>query len=91
MAALKAQWKGILYSVLASVFVDVILHRLFAPRIEYDFPPSFFVEKASFAELFALTMVRALQLFSPLFEKNSPNEVMVDGVTALDLRLYGNL
>ncbi len=48
MAALKTQWKGILYSVIASVFLDVILHRLFAPRIEYDFPPSLIVEKGLF-------------------------------------------
>jgi hypothetical protein len=57
MAALKAQWKGILYSVLASVFLDVILHRLFAPRIEYDFPPSFFVEKGLFLPAASVALI----------------------------------
>jgi Na+-transporting NADH:ubiquinone oxidoreductase subunit NqrE len=48
MVALKAHWWKILLAVLVSVLVDVILHKLFAPRIEYDFPPSFFVEKGLF-------------------------------------------
>lgn len=35
-------------SVVACTLVDVMLHRLFAPRIEYNFPPSVFVEKGLF-------------------------------------------
>lgn len=48
VAAVKAtRWK-ILVAVFVAVFVDVLLHRVFAPRIEYDFPPSILVEKGLF-------------------------------------------
>jgi hypothetical protein len=57
MGILKAQWKGILYSVLASVLLDVILHRLFAPRIEYDFPPSFITEKGLFLPAASVALI----------------------------------
>jgi hypothetical protein len=45
---LKTRWWKIVLSVVACVLVDVILHRLFAPRIEYNFHPSVFVEKGLF-------------------------------------------
>ncbi len=48
MITLKTNWWKVLVSVLIATFVDVILHRLFAPRIEYNFPPSVFVEKGLF-------------------------------------------
>lgn len=47
-AALKTNWWKIVLSVVACTLLDVILHRLFAPRIEYNFPPSVFVEKGLF-------------------------------------------
>jgi hypothetical protein len=48
MTALKGHWWKILFAVLASVVVDMILHRLFSPRIEYDYSPSVFIEKGLF-------------------------------------------
>lgn len=40
---MKTRWWKIVLSVVACTLVDVILHRLFAPRIEYNFPPSGFL------------------------------------------------
>ena len=57
MSGLKANWGKIVFSVITSVFVDVILHMLFAPRIEYDFPPSFFVEKGLFLPAASVALV----------------------------------
>jgi hypothetical protein len=47
-ATLKTKWWKIALSVVACAVLDVILHRLFAPRIEYNFPASVFVEKGLF-------------------------------------------
>lgn len=44
MIPLKAHWWKILLAVLVSVLVDVILHMFFAPRIEYNYSPSIFIE-----------------------------------------------
>jgi len=48
MFALKTNWWKIFLAVLVAVLVDVILHRLFAPRIEYNYSPSVFIEKDLF-------------------------------------------
>jgi hypothetical protein len=48
MVALKRHWLKLLLAVFVSVLVDVILHRSFAPRIEYNYSPSVFIEKGLF-------------------------------------------
>jgi len=57
MVALKAYWWKILFAVLVSVIVDVILHRLFAPHIEYNFPPSVFIEKGLFLPIVIIALI----------------------------------
>lgn len=57
MVALKAHWWKILLTVLVPVIVDVILHRLFAPRIEYNFSPSVFIEKGLFLPVVIMALI----------------------------------
>ena len=54
---MKAHWWKILLSVVACALLDVILHRLFAPRIEYNFPPSVFVEKGLFLPAASVALI----------------------------------
>ena len=56
-ATLKASWWKILLSVVACALVDVILHKLFAPRLEYNFPPSIFVEKGLFLPAASVALI----------------------------------
>jgi hypothetical protein len=56
-ATLKTKWWKILFSVVACAVLDVILHRLFAPRIEYNFPPSVFVEKGLFLPAASVALI----------------------------------
>ncbi len=48
MSALKKNGWKILLAVFVSVLVDIILHRLLAPRIKYAYPPSIFIERGIF-------------------------------------------
>lgn len=83
MAALKAQWPKILYLVLASVFADVILHRLFAPSIEYDFPPSFFVEKGLFLPAASVALIiwfGTLAIVFAFIQDNLPGNRIMKGL-----------
>jgi hypothetical protein len=83
MAAMKTQWRKILYLVLASVFADVILHRLFAPRIEYDFRPSFFVEKGLFLPAATVALIiwfGTLAIVFAFIQDNLPGNRVMKGL-----------
>ena len=56
-ATLKASWWKILLSVVACALVDVMLHKLFGPRLEYNFPPSIFVEKGLFLPAASVALI----------------------------------
>jgi hypothetical protein len=83
MATLKTQWWRILCLVLASVFADVILHRLFAPRIEYDFPPSFFAEKGLFLPAATVALIiwfGTLAIVFAFIQQNLPGNRVMKGL-----------
>lgn len=54
---MKAHYWKTSFAVLVSVIVDVILHRLFAPRIEYNFPPSALIEKGLFFPAVSIALI----------------------------------
>ena len=82
MAPLKPQWWKIILPVITSVLVDVILHRLFAPRIEYAFPPSVFVEKGLFLPAASLALILwfgTLAVVFALIQNNLPGTKATKG------------
>jgi len=73
MVALKTHWWKILVPVLVSVLVDVILHRLFAPRIEYNFSPSVFVEKGLFLPVVSIALIIWFGSLAIIFDRIQMN------------------
>jgi len=57
MLVLKKHWWKILLAVFVSVLVDVILHRLLAPRIEYNYSPSVLIEKGFFLPAVSIALI----------------------------------
>ncbi len=73
MFILKTHWRKIFLAVLAAVLVDVFLHRLFAPRIEYNSPPSVFIEKGLFLPAAGIALIiwfGTLAIIFPLIQMN---------------------
>ena len=74
-------WK-ILFSVLVAVLVDLILHMLFARRVEYDFAPSFIVEKGFFLPAVSIALLiwfGALAVIFGVIQKNMPGSKVAKG------------
>jgi hypothetical protein len=81
-ATLKTHWGKILLSVVACALVDVILHKLFAPRIEYSFPPSIFVEKGLFLAAASVALILwfgTLAIVFALIQDHLPGDRAVKG------------
>jgi len=57
MLVLKKHWWKILLAVFVSVLVDVILHRLLAPRIEYNYSPSVLIQKGFFLPAVSIALI----------------------------------
>jgi hypothetical protein len=70
---MKTNWWKILVSVLIAVLVDVILHRLFAPRIEYNFPPSIFVEQGLFLPAAGVALIFLFGVVAIVFAVTQEN------------------
>ena len=82
MSTLRANWWKILASIFVAVFVDVILHRFFAPRIEYNFPPSIFVEKGLFllaAGVALIILFGIVAIVFTLIQENMPGTKAMKG------------
>jgi len=74
-------WK-ILFSVLLAVLVDLILHVLFARRVEYNFAPSFFVEKGLFLPAVSIGLLiwfGTLAIIFTLIQNNLPGTKVAKG------------
>lgn len=79
---MKTKWWKIVLSVVACILVDVILHRLFAPRIEYNFPPSVFVEKGLFLPAASVALILwfgTLAIVFALIQERLPGDRAMKG------------
>jgi len=82
MTTLKTNWWKILVSVIIVAFVDMILHRFFAPRIEYSFPPSIFVEKGLFLPAAGMALIILFGIVAIVFtliQENMPGTKTMKG------------
>ena len=78
----KNGWK-ILLAVFVSALVDVILHRLFAPRIEYNYSPSIFIEKGFFLPAVSIALILwfgTLAIIFVLIQTNLSGTKMMKGL-----------
>jgi hypothetical protein len=78
----KNEWK-ILLAVLVSVLVDVMLHRLFAPRVNYNYSPSILIEKGFFLPAVILALIvwfGVLAILFTLIQKNLSGTKMMKGL-----------
>lgn len=74
-------WK-LLFSVLLAVVVDLILHMLFARRVEYNFAPSLFIEKGLFLPVVSMALLiwfATLAIIFTLIQKNLPGTKITKG------------
>ena len=83
MLALKKHWWKILLAVLVSVLIDIIFHRLFAPRIEYNYSPSVLIEKGFFLPAVSMALViwfGSLVIIFALIQGNLSGTKMMKGL-----------
>lgn len=83
MLALKKNGWKIFLAVFVSVLVDVILHRLFAPRIKYSYPPSIFIEKGFFLPVVSAALLvwfGTLAMIFTFIQTNLPGTKMIKGL-----------
>jgi 4-amino-4-deoxy-L-arabinose transferase-like glycosyltransferase len=83
MFALKKNGWKILLAVFVSVLVDIILHRLFAPRIKYDYSPSIFIEKGFFLPVVSVALLvwfGTLAIMFTLIQTNLSGTKMMKGL-----------
>jgi hypothetical protein len=83
MFALKKNGWKILLAVFISVLVDVILHRLFAPRIKYSYPPSLFIERGFFLPVVSAALMvwfGTLAIIFNLIQTNLSGTKMIKGL-----------
>ena len=73
MSALKKNGWKILLAVFVSVLVDVILHRLFAPRIKYAYSPSIFIERGFFLPVVSAALLVWFGTLAIIFTFIQPN------------------
>jgi hypothetical protein len=74
-------WK-ILFSVFVCVLVDLILHMLFARRVEYNFAPSIFIEKGLFLPAVSIALFIwfvTLAIVFALIQNNLPGTKVTKG------------
>jgi len=72
-----------LLAVFVSVLIDVILHRLFAPRIEYNYSPSVLIEKGFFLPAVSIALIiwfGALAIIFVLIQGNLSGTKMMKGL-----------
>lgn len=82
VVTLRTNWWKILASIFVAVFVDVILHRFFAPRIQYNFPPSIFVEKGLFLPAAGVALIILFGIVAIVFtliQENMPGTKAMKG------------
>jgi hypothetical protein len=83
MSVLRKHWWKILLAVLVSGFIDVILHRLFAPSIEYNYSPSVFIKKGLFLPAVSVALVLwfgTLAIIFALIQENLLGKKMMKGL-----------
>ena len=83
MLVLKKHWWKILLAVFVSVLVDVILHRLLAPRIEYNYSPSVLIEKGFFLPAVSIALIiwfGTLSIIFVLIQGNLSGTKMMKGL-----------
>jgi hypothetical protein len=82
MSSQKALGWKILFLVFLAVFVDLILHMLFAPRVEYNFPPGFFIEKGLFLPAVSIALLiwfGTIAIVFTLIQNNLPGTKVTKG------------
>ncbi len=70
-------------AVFISVLVDVILHRLFAPRIKYSYPPSIFIERGFFLPVVSAALMvwfGTLSIIFNLIQTNLSGTKIIKGL-----------
>jgi hypothetical protein len=78
----KNRWK-IFLAVFVSVLVDIILHRLFAPRIKYSYSPSIFIERGVFLPVVSAALLvwfGTLAVIFTLIQMNLSGTKMMKGL-----------
>lgn len=83
MLAFKKHWWKIMFAVFVSVLIDVILHRLFAPRIEYNYSPSVLIEKGFFLPAVSIALIiwfGTLAIIFALIQGNLSGTKMMKGL-----------
>ena len=83
MVALKTHWWKIFLAVLVAVLVDVTLHRLFAPLIEYNYSPSVFIEKGLFLPAAGIALIiwfGTLAIVFTFIQDNLPGNKVMKGL-----------
>jgi len=82
MSSQKALGWKILFLVLFAVLVDLILHMLFARRVEYNFSPSIFIEKGLFLPAVSIALLiwfGTLAIIFTLIQNNLPGTKVTKG------------
>ena len=82
MKTLKNNWKKIIPIVITCAIIDIIVHALWAPLYDYDFPPSFFVKNGLFesvAVIFLIIIYTALAIVFAFIQENLPGSKLLKG------------
>jgi hypothetical protein len=83
MSVLKKNGWKILLAVVITVLVDIILHRVFAPRIKYAYSPSIFIEKGFFLPVVSAALLvwfGTLAVIFTLIQVNLSGTKMMKGL-----------
>jgi hypothetical protein len=82
MTISKSNWWKVVACILVAVFADVILHILFVPRMNYNFPPSVLAEKGLIlpaATAMLMVLFSTVAIVFVLIQKHLPGTKAVKG------------
>lgn len=82
MGTPKLNWKRIILISIACAIIDVIIHALWAPLYEYDFPASYFIKNGLFGPAAAVSLIIiyiALAVVFDFIQENMPGKKLSKG------------